>query len=225
MSQSWTSFPPCFSIKRAPSIPLATNMVPGPAERDTAYSTVADIVPALGRRKARHAGADGGPACLPRPTARHPQDGLQLREAPLANQIGPPATFIQKHEPRGIPGRGGLLPRRPGLCHVRPGVFGRVPRFFQAAAELRDRPPDRREARRQSATPAATPPASDPVAPGSGSRAAATAPPDAASATASGGAARSHPSRAAAASGGRPTPDSPHTSPPPASTPCRRRCP
>ena len=47
-----------------------------------------------------------------------------------ANQVGPHATFIQKHEPRGIPGRGGLLPRRPGLCHVRTGVFGRVHCFF-----------------------------------------------------------------------------------------------
>ena len=42
---------------------------------------VAEIVPVLGRRKARHAGADGGPGLLPRPTARHSQDGLQLREA------------------------------------------------------------------------------------------------------------------------------------------------
>ena len=47
-----------------------------------------------------------------------------------ANQVGPHATFIQEHEPRGIPGRGGLLPRCPGLCHVRTGVFGRVHRFF-----------------------------------------------------------------------------------------------
>ena len=66
-----------------------------------------------------------------------------------ANQVGPHATFIQKHEPRGIPGRGGLLPRRPGFCHVRTGVFGRVHCFFKAEAALRDRSPDRREARRR----------------------------------------------------------------------------
>ena len=46
-----------------------------------------------------------------------------------ANQVGPHATVIQKHEPRRIPGRGGLLPRCPGRCHVRTGVFGRVHRF------------------------------------------------------------------------------------------------
>ena len=38
-----------------------------------------------------------------------------------ATQVGPHATFIQTHEPREIPGRGGLLPRRPSLCHVRTG--------------------------------------------------------------------------------------------------------
>ena len=47
-----------------------------------------------------------------------------------ANQVGPPATFIQKHEPRVIPGRGGLLPRRPSLCHVRTGVAEARALFF-----------------------------------------------------------------------------------------------
>ena len=65
-------------------------------------AAVAEIVPALGRRKARHAGADGGPEFLPRPTARHPQDGLQLREAPL-NRIQVGAVLREKTERRAPP--------------------------------------------------------------------------------------------------------------------------
>ena len=287
-------------------------------------AAVAEIVPKLGRRKARHAGADGGPEFLPRPTARHPQDGLQLREAPLnriqvgavlrekterrappdsdaptdtapavfdgpidgvsflayiehvlaptlceagharsaaslcntttspgqgrrvpapvggvvdhalaplptpvaANQIGPPATFIKKHEPRGIPGRGGLLPRRPGLCHRPAGrVRSRAPFFFRrqpsfvtarqivgrladvgnACCPLHQRPirllPDQDREPRQLRGQARRPP------PRLAARRDLT---------------RLAPPRLQAVD---PRPDSPHTSPPPASTPCRRRCP